>query len=425
MNRLKNTILQLQIWDEAVSQQSAMRIKGAILASITSLCIVAFYAVGELNTSTYPFDLDSWGHLITSAVSQGQELSCSFSLLQAHNPNRGYLVPAIFGWSYCITQLPEAVQILNALLHAAAGGILVLGLAKPLKSLIIPAAGILIWSAWPAYSFIHGYYYAEQIGAFFTLSVTVLYVILVHEDKVRGVIALTAALFLGLLINVRPSSLLLVLVALIFLIIRLRQQRLLLAGCLLLFSATYATLPFMNYKIFDTFVPLTTQGGFALHEGTYLPGDDLPANALRKIPEFNVIEAKAAHLNPLEKDKYFKELAIQQIMEDPVGQMQLLVKKSLRFWANIPGHSWIPTTKSLIIGLPVFLLWLFNLWCNRNPVMHVLNIAVLTTWAMHAAIHSEYRYSYVVLPIILIAVFFMLKRFLVYLFLKPSKKISI
>jgi hypothetical protein len=107
-------------------------------------------------------------------------------------------------------------------------------------------------------------------------------------------------------------------------------------------------------------------------------------------------------------------------MEDPVGQIQLLVKKSLRFWANIPGYSWIPTTKSLIIGLPLLLLWLFNLWGNRNPVMHVLNITVLTTWAMHAAIHSEYRYSYVVLPIILIAVFFMLKRFLVCLFLKPS-----
>jgi hypothetical protein len=279
-----------------------------------------------------------------------------------------------------------------------------------------------LWSIWPAYSFIHGYYYSEQIGALLTVSVTVLACYFLRNSIKNWQWVALFGLFLGGLINVRASSLLVVLLALFFMMFMFRKQyKFLLIGTSV-FLMAYATMPLMSFNTFNTFVPFTTQGGFALHEGTFLPGDDLPANHLRTIPEFQEIERKAEHLNPLEKDRYYKDLAIKNVIDDPLGQVQLLVKKSLRFWFNIPGYSWVPTMKSLLFGLPLFLLWLLSLFFNRTRPAIVLHSVVISTWAMHALVHSEYMYSYVVFPLIVISVLMMLKNFLNYTVKKHDRR---
>jgi thiol:disulfide interchange protein len=80
-----------------------------------------------------------------------------------------------------------------------------------------------------------------------------------------------------------------------------------------------------------------------------------------------------------------------------------MAKKSLRFWFYIPGYEWLPTIKSLLFALPIFILWLIGVFNWKTSKINLLAVLlVLGTWLMHTLIHSEYRYSYVVFPFILL-----------------------
>ncbi|MFC3121882.1 hypothetical protein [Agaribacter flavus] len=401
-----NIVSTLVAKDKQLSSMFKVRFGTAIVISVVCLLIVNFFMMREVSLGQYPYDIDGWGHLVPvdQANTSGKEEACNFSLNDAYNPERGFLLPAIFGTAYCLTGSVEAVQWMNLALHVLSCFIIVLCFSKQFKSLIIPSVAVLLWSIWPAYSYLHGYYFSEQIGAFFIVLAVCLLISIGKEVSGRALwLMLGIGLSLAVLLHVRASSLLFVLG--IFGLVAWWYKRHLgkVLASFAAFVLIYVSLPIVNYQHFSAFIPFTTQGGFALHEGTYLPGDDLPAAALRKIPEFNEREAKTVDMNAYERDKYWKSLAIQNIADDPIGQIELLFKKAMRFWAYVPGYSWVPTTKSLVFALPLFVVWLLSLTLLKNRNILIINMAVVSTWAMHTLIHSEYRYSYVVFPLIVVS----------------------
>lgn len=369
-----------------------------LLVSTFSLFIVSYYGYLNVVTATYPFDIDGIGHVIGKMSSLGE---CKLDLDFVYNSDRGFVLPFIFGLSYCILGTDVSVQVLNCLLHASSVAIIMLFSKKFFNTALLPAFASLLWSVWPAYSFLHGFYFPEQVSAFFImLSVYFSLKISAERHSSSLVTIFLFSIVLAMLFNIRASSLLLVLVFLLLALYNLRLSLIKSVFALIISVSCLSILPIVNYNKLDKFVLTTTQGGFALHLGTFVPGNSSPASLQREIPEFISREDAAQNLNSYEKDKYFKSLAMQNIKEDPIGQIRLLVRKTLKFWFNLNGF--LPTTKSLVFGLPIFLCWITALYVSRSKKLMILNIAVLTNWAMHSLVYSEYRYSYVVFALIIL-----------------------
>lgn len=408
-----NVLTPMLTLDAKCADTTVYRTVLAVLTAILSLLIVFMYAQHYIRLDVYPFDVDGWGHL--SEKIAGDQANCGFTLADTYNPFRGFLLPAIFGYAYCIGESREAIQVLNALFHGLSCFLVVFFFARRLGSVLIPVATVLIWSIWPAYDFIHGYYFPEQIGALLIVAATIMLLKLTdnHASTARYPLLFGFCLCLVCLLMVRSSALLLVMgfsAYFFFHRFRHKQQILVFTVVMLLLGSVQ---PIVNYRYLEAFVPFTTQGGFALHEGTFIEGDDAPAGFLRTLESFREREAQVEGMTAYEENRYWMALAKQNISEDPLGQVILLVKKSLRFWLNIPAGQWRPTNSSLVIGLPLFILWLLSLSQIRRREIQLATLAVCGIWFMHALIHSEYRYSYVVFPFILISVFFYFKQGLI------------
>lgn len=366
--------------------------------------IAGFYAyVYIYSDSGIPYDVDGWGFLVGRMA---DDVGCWHHTQDAYNPYRGWFLPLIFGASYCLLGMPESVQILNLILFFLSCYFFIFTISIHFKRPLEAGLVALAWAVWPAHTYIYGFYFSEIPGALvLILAVSFLFKFMEGSSKTIS-LSLMLGLVLGLLLHIRASSLFFVGGIILFLLwacffkSELRKSAVWTISALILI---YSTLPLAHYAKLGVFVPLTAQGGFALYEGTFLPGDDLPANAIRAISkEFRDVELEAATLTPYEQDKFFKRKAVENIVDDPQGQLLLFGKKLLRFWMNIPGHSWKPTTKSLIVGAPVFVMWLLSIFLlRRDPRLNLISFTVISTWFMHGLIHSEYRYSYVVLPFIL------------------------
>lgn len=397
-----SSLQHLLLNDSNVSQSWRWRLLVAASCALFAGIWLSYLAQHFIGLANYPYDVDGWGHVI-GKVESGS-LGCDYRFDDAYNPYRGFLLPILFAESYCLLGMPEAVQVLNVVLHMAATFIFVYYFAMAFSSLLLPALTAIAWALWPAYDFLHGYYFSEQIGGLLLVIAVVLLLSLLraHGWQRRQLWqSLWLALTLALLINVRSAALLFVAAVTLWVIVLIIKRAASVRHALV-FSVSLGVLlsiqPAVNYSQLQAFVPFTTQGGFALHEGTYLPGDDQPASYLRQIPEFNQREAGTQGMSPVQQNAYWKGLAMANIKADPQGQLVLLSRKLLRFWINLPAHQWIPTTKSLIVGLPLLLLWLMVLAFHQAPLLRPLLLATLSIWLMHGAIHSEYRYSYVVFP---------------------------
>ncbi|MDP5132708.1 MAG: hypothetical protein NWQ54_17680, partial [Paraglaciecola sp.] len=152
----------------------------------------------EILRDQYPYDVDGWGHLVNTLASNNLR-QCEFSVFDAYNPDRGFLLPYIFALSYCVFGFVESVQVFNVLFHAMSCFIVVFFISNKVNSLILTSSSVLLWSVWPAYSYLHGYYFSEQIGALLILVVAVL---MLKSDKSLKYFALTG-LILALLLHVR------------------------------------------------------------------------------------------------------------------------------------------------------------------------------------------------------------------------------
>jgi hypothetical protein len=368
---------------------------------VSLLCslIVSMYFFTSTENTTYPYDLDGWGHLVETLVAEGGR--CDINPMHSYVPERGVLVPYIFTLSYCVMPFAESVQVINGLFHIMSCFLIIYIFAKQTHSFVTPAIAVLLWTLWPAYSFLHGFYFAEQISAFALLLCLFCLHKIFTRPQLRKRDLILCGLSLSFLLHTRPSGLGFILIITLFMLWFFRKNLVQFALISTVFLSSYSVLPWMHYQQFAAFVPTTTQGGYALFLGNYLPTKGAPADNAREFESFQEIEAQAQDLNAYERDRYYKALAVQNFLDAPVASGQLLVRKSLKYWVQLKPGSWQPTFKSAVFGLPLLLLWIWICLTRHTPLILLCNLAIVCLWGMHTLVHAEYRYSYVTLPLVI------------------------
>ena len=399
-----------------------LRVLGlALFAFIISAVILSYFSWHHISNpatyydrqtdswKTYGYDVDGWGHLIPKMVESGK----SWELLpQAVHPRRTFLVPFLFGLSYCLVGIPESVQLLNIVAQAASSLILVYLFAlyykKPLLGLLI---GV-IWAMWPPFSSYYGYYYSEAVyGLVFVL--LWLCITMFLKDQKQST-ALLIGMLLALSLHVKITSILVVLgFFLCCMTIWRRRVVNFLPVILLSFAICYLPWPIYNSIKSQRFAPIDQahSGGAGLWGTfflmTYPPADGLRTFERYAVPEYREIKEKVAEMDAAAKKIFYRSMIIEQITNNPRGVLGLLLKRFMRFWYHIPGHTFMPTPKTLVVMTPLLLLAFIGAVRRRHRDFNV-QVAILLVggmWILHGVIHAEFRYQFPVFPMLLFLAF--------------------
>lgn len=344
----------------------------------------------------YPLDIDGWGILINRLKNYG----CNFSLL-FREPSlfRGPIVPFLFGLTYYIAPFDGSVLVFNSFAFSLAAGCLFAGFCYLGVNRIAAMSAIFCWIFFSyGYRFIFGYYFAEPT---ISLLSSLLFLFISRTVLTAGTsTAFFSGGIAGLLLMVRAPFLFVVSGIPIIFWLNLSEARgkiigLFCSGLLFIFIPW----PLRNFLMYGDFIPFTIDGGIVMFQGTYLKGDDDIINNLREIPEFAEVEKTASEKSPIEQDRYWKALAIEQIRRDPLGQLRLCIRKVLRFWLYLPAHSWIPTLKTSIVAIIFLPLACFGVLRGRHfPIVQLCTLWVSGLWLFHGIVHTELRYNFSVMP---------------------------
>lgn len=380
----------------------------AALIALVAAGYAGWTAWEEHKVRQAPLDLDGWGLLVGRMQRSSNHLDVLFS-----EPSlwKGPIVPFVFGLCYWIMPFPESVLAFNAIAFALAAGGLFLTFCSLGASRLSSAGAILLWVFYLPHRIVFGYYLAEP---FLALNVTLLLAVASQAIlKKRTGLALLAGGLSGLLLLARASFVLAVCGLFVLLLWHGKGRRTKIVSLFAVgFLVTFTPWMARNYVVYHEFVPFTTEGGKILFQGVYLPGDDaimgsyVPevakklSDTLRDISEYVELEKGEEGKSPIEKYRYWKALAWNEIQKDPLGQAQLCVRKALRFWVSIPTHSWAPGWKtSLIAAISLPLAVIGVGWGRSLLLVQLCVVFVAGLWAFHALVHSELRYNFPALPL--------------------------
>jgi hypothetical protein len=353
----------------------------------------------EQETRTLPLDLDGWGHRVQKMQVEGPNLSALFC-----EPSlwKGPVVPFVFGASYYIASFPESVLYFNAAAFGVAAALTFSAFRLLGCGTCLGVFAVLAWVFYWPHRMVFGYYYAEPLLAL--LSALVLF-FLAKSFLSRSYLTVAAAgLSSGLLVLARAPFMLVVALIPLLLWGHLGPAGMRYIGIFILgFLIAFLPWPIRNVAVYGELIPFTTEGGKILFQGSYLPGDDGVMNEVRRLDEFTRLERAEKGMSDLEQQRYWQQLALKQISQDPLGQLRLCLKKAMRFWVYVPLYSWIPTWKSAVlacVSLPLALLGFISY--RRWPLAQVCAVWVTGLWLFHSLVHAELRYNFPVLPMLFV-----------------------
>jgi FkbM family methyltransferase len=347
---------------------------------------------------TLPLDLDGWGCM----VDRLQENGCSFaSLFTAPSLWKGPVVPFVFGLCYYVAPWNASVLVINVLFFSLGAGLVFAAFCDLGANRWVALAAILLWVFYLPHRVIFAYYYAEPLLALLSAGLFWLAGRMTLRPKVAT--ALAMGLLAGVLVLARAPFLLIVLGLPLVLWRLLKGMRFrVLAVYGAGFFLAFAPWPIRNYLVEGEFIPFTTEGGKILFQGTYLPGDDVGMSELRKQSAFQEMEAREGQ-GAMDQYRYWRSLAFAQVREDPLGQIELCLRKALRFWMYLPAHSWALSWKTGALALIALPLAAFGAWsARRRPLTQLCVLWAAGLWLFHALVHSELRYNFPVLPMLLL-----------------------
>jgi hypothetical protein len=168
-------------------------------------------------------------------------------------------------------------------------------------------------------------------------------------------------------------------------------------------ALVYLPWPIRNLTAHGGLIPFTGDGGQALFEGTWIPGDARTMGELRKMPEFRAIEEKMQVLPPVARYREWQRMASAQIAAAPFAQARLVVRKGLRFWVFLDPYGWRPSMKTAAAAIVLLPFAIVGAWrARRTLVGQLASIMILAVWAFHALVYSELRYNYSVLTLTIV-----------------------
>ncbi len=234
-----------------------------------------------------------------------------------------------------------------------------------------PIAGLvagLTLAIYPALLEYQGMLMTEPLGATL-LAATTLCFLVASESALRTRAFIACGLLLGALVMVRPEFFVLIVVLPLLALLRMRRRRpwrrLALASALLAGAACLVILPWTirNLVVLDRFVPVSTGGGQALFEGSYLDAGPDPQNVqatiLRQHPDVRqrlarenlprpprgsgpfyldqVVAALAAEQHPGQRaDAALAQMGrhayVENLIHRPADLIAFMAKKAARVW---------------------------------------------------------------------------------------------
>ena len=364
-------------------------VAAAAAATAATLALARIHTPGPV---VGPLDVDGWGWAVQPILS-GNDW---WRVLSTPSLFRGPVVSTLFGLVVALAPHPYAVLVLNAILLGCAAAAHVVMARRLGVSAGAAVAGASLWVAVPAHGYIHGHYYSEAVVS----ALLALMLLLVSTREHGWVRPCAAGAIAGVLILSRAPMIAVVGACGLYLLRRhWRHGAAFVFGVLL----TYTWWPVYTARTTGQLIPFTTEGGAVMFQGTWLPGDDLNQSVLRRDERFRLIEEEVESLPLLERHKEWTRRAIDQVRANPGAQVRLVVKKAVRFWLYLQPYSWTPTGKSLLFAL-LLAGGIASALASGAARAYAdwVCLVVLPLWAFYALIHTELRYQFPVLPMLLI-----------------------
>jgi hypothetical protein len=346
-----------------------------------------------------PLDVDGWGHLVTRLDTEGREFGALF-----RDPSlwKGPIVPFVFGLAYYVAPHAWSILALNALAFALAAFVYCRAFQLLGAPAWMAAVAVVGWVVYLPHRYVFGYYYAEPLVSL--LSAVLLWLAARASREWEPWATLACGVTAAILVLARAPFLPVVVGLGLWIAARSRGAQQRVAWLYALgFALAYAPWPIRNRVAEGQFVPFTTEGGKIFFQGTYLPGDDVTMNELRRMPEFRVIERGEEGRSAVGQYSYWQTLALAQLRADPAGQVRLFLRKALRFWTYLPAGSWMPSWKTgtmAAVLLPMGGIGFVR--HRRTPLAQLCALWVAGLWLFHALIHAELRYNFPVLPTLMV-----------------------
>jgi 4-amino-4-deoxy-L-arabinose transferase-like glycosyltransferase len=153
-----------------------------------------------------------------------------------------------------------------------------------------------------------------------------------------------------------------------------------------------------NYVITGELLPVATErGGFTAYVTNWWPTrGDWETNKPLWQAELDRIRREHADLNPVQLDRLFYRLTLENIVAEPGRTLLMVARKAVMFWfVNASGRAWWAIALLQLVYLGLALAGAMR----RRPPTELL-IVILYTWALHALVIADVRFALPVMPLV-------------------------
>ncbi|NLN75556.1 MAG: glycosyltransferase family 39 protein [Armatimonadetes bacterium] len=265
---------------------------------------------------------------------------------------------------------------------------------------------------------------------FNTLVMTALVFVLIVAVRRDWRYSALAGLFMGFAILSRPALLAFPLALALTLFFSRRQVSSWLPKAAVFVACSYLAIsPWTarNYLLLKSFVPVTTNfgmpfwGGTGPADGVCLGGPGYPVDTKERnlydhhlVPyvseqtyqKITSLQKRLTKMNEVDRDNALKREAIKEIKEHPGRYITLMPKKCVRFWFNL-WHDFPPSKASIVVAVVnMILLTMAALGWRQKTGDSALKWVAFSAAAYHTAIYSiiysTVRFSYPIMPLVII-----------------------
>ncbi len=306
------------------------------------------------------------------------------------------------------TFLPIAPLFALRLFQAILGGILSVLIFMLGKEMFNNRTGILsslIYSFYPVLIFFSGLALSETLYTFLTFLFIFSLYFLYRTPSWKWI--LSSGITGALSALTRPSTISLIpfIYFLCILFVFRKKSIMPILSSLLILVIAYSPWVIRNWVVFHHFIPTTTDGGWVLYSGNNpmnksgggIEGVDV------KFPE------EAKQLNEIERDKYFKQKAMEFIRTHPKRFIMLSFKKFSRLWRLYPaptsGYTQAKFILIMLLSYGVLLPFAiggFFLSLRQFPQTFLLLLPLIIFTLTHMVFIGSIRYRVPLLPYFII-----------------------
>lgn len=148
-----------------------------------------------------------------------------------------------------------------------------------------------------------------------------------------------------------------------------------------------------NYRVFDRFVPFTTEGGYTL----YIGFNDWTDGGGNTRPSPHV----PAGLGEIERDRWHLREAVSYMTSHPRRSLKLAASKFTRFWGIIPRvGGWKVKLVGFLSYAPLFFFFFWGMWLWRKRFWYLSPVACLCVYysGLHMFFPAVIRYRLPIEP---------------------------